>query len=407
MNQPSPKKRGAITALRRFGFKSDVFSTLPLRREQLDLFVGHEKEIARLRDGVYSMENCALVGEPGSGKSSLVEQLRAEIGRDFEVVSIAVPVADGAYFLKELLQQLLVTLNRKLLKKANFRALGMELRRGGDDLSKSKLKTMVLPLLSGYAKPLVVTVDDLEKIKADVNLHLNRTDATLVLLEEMKDILELGNVCFVFSLQKEFYGHVERMMASSGETTLLGLIKNIIPLDALSRKECYEVIKRRVLVDKSWKDPREAFADSAIAFAISRSEGNPRKLLFFLSEALYAAHCRGAKKVGFDDLFGPLNKFYRLDHVQKKVLFYLSEHPSASYDDEGLVASLPIDRKSVARRLAALLAKGFLEARFACDAVKKVYFLKGSGKQAEIQGESESRDKKRGPSKGPTRYEIG
>jgi predicted ATP-dependent serine protease len=161
MNKRSKKIKPPETALGNFGFKSDVFSTLPLRQEQLGFFIGHQEEVDRLRDGIFSRENCALVGEPGSGKSSLMERVRAELKRDCEVVSIGVPVADGAYFLRELLQQLLVSLNRKLLKRVNFRSLGMELRREGDRLSKSKLKSMVLPLLQGYSKPLVIFVVDL------------------------------------------------------------------------------------------------------------------------------------------------------------------------------------------------------------------------------------------------------
>ncbi len=407
MKKAARKRSAPDTSLRHFGFKRDVLSTLPLRRDQLELFIGHDAEIRRLRDGVNSLENCALVGEPGSGKSSLMERLRAEIKREYQVVSIGVPVADGAYFLKELLQQLLVTLNRKLLKRVNFRSLSMELRREGDHLSKSKLKTMVVPLLTGYPKPLIIFVDDLEKIKSDVGLHLNRADATLVLLEEMKDVLEIENVCFVFSLQKEFYGHVERMMAGFGETTLLGLIKNIIRVRALSNDECYQLVAKRVTADKSGQASQGIFAESTLRFAVSRCEGNPRKLIFFLSEALYNAYRRGAKKVAFEDLFVFLNRFYRLDEVQKRILFYLSEKEPVSYDDPGLVASLSIDIKSIARRLAGLLGKGFLEAHFSRGAMKKEYFLKGRKPSEAAAEQAGSRGGDTKSEKTSIRYKIG
>jgi len=407
MNKRVKKSKPPKTALGSFGFKSDIFSTLPLRQEQLAFFIGHQEEVDRLKDGIFSHENCALVGEPGSGKSSLMERVRAEMKRDCQVVSVGVPVADGAYFLRELLQQLLVSLNRKLLKRVNFRSLGMELRREGDRLSKSKLKTMVMPLLQGYSKPLVIFVDDLEKVKADVERHLNRTDATMVLLGEMKEVLELENVSFVLSLQKEFYGHVERMMASSGETTLLGLIKNIIEIKPLSDSECRRLLKERMTSESAWKDSEEVFAESAIRFAISRCEGNPRKLLFFLSEAIYNAYRRKAKTVSFEDLFAFLNRFYRLDDTHQKLLEYLSEHDAVSYDDAGITKALPVDGKSIARRLESLLAKGYLETTFDTVKARKRYSLKGRKAALESPGPAEGSARKRRTKKGAIRYEIG
>ena len=384
----------------------DVFSTLPLRSDQLDLFIGHTEEIERLRDGVYSGENCAVVGEPGSGKSSLLERLRSEIEGQLETVAIGVPLADGAYFLRELLQQLLVSLNRKLLKRVNIRSISQDLQRGGETLSKNKLKTLVVPLIEKYPKPLAIFVDDLEKIHSDVGQHLSRSNATLVLLEEMKDVFELSNAAFVLSLQSEFYGHLERMMVGSGETTLLGMIKNVVQVHSFGVEECSELVQRRVSFESRQRGIDEVFSPPALKFAISRCEGNPRKLLFFLSEALYAAHRRGSDKVGYDDLFDCLNRFYKLDEVNRKILFFLAGHEGIVHDDELLSKSLPIDSKSIARRLETLHGKGFVDGCFDKKALKKLYYLKGLMPSRDGRQEKRIAAGGKGKREGPTRYEI-
>lgn len=108
----SSKRPGdkANAAYRHFGLKTDPFTTLSLQKHNLDYFVGREAIIDRLTSAMVSVSNVGLAGEPGVGKSSLLQLLRDQVPNEFYSVSIGVPLDDASYFLSELLREILVVI---------------------------------------------------------------------------------------------------------------------------------------------------------------------------------------------------------------------------------------------------------------------------------------------------------
>src|ERR1700677_1291196 len=110
-NKPAAPSKTANTAFAHFKLKLDPFSTLSLRPQNLDCFVGREFLIDRLCSALFSLSNVGLAGEPGVGKSSLMRAVQSRVPEgQFYSVSIGVPIDDAGYFLNELLKEMLVVI---------------------------------------------------------------------------------------------------------------------------------------------------------------------------------------------------------------------------------------------------------------------------------------------------------
>ena len=102
----------ANTAFAHFKLKLDPFTTLSLRPQNLDFFIGREFLIDRICSTLFSLSNVGLAGEPGVGKSSLMRAVQSRVpASQFHSVSIGVPIDDAGYFLNELLKEMLVVIS--------------------------------------------------------------------------------------------------------------------------------------------------------------------------------------------------------------------------------------------------------------------------------------------------------
>src|SRR5579883_1579859 len=148
------------TAYRHFGLKVDPFTTLSLQGHNLDYFVGRSALINRLLSAMFSVYNIGVAGEPGVGKSSLLQLLKSRVPKDFYCVSIGVPLDEASYFLSELLREILVSIPS--VPGVNFKEVGRRLENEG--LTKNAVFSIIRSITSRLKKPLLVFVDDLEKI---------------------------------------------------------------------------------------------------------------------------------------------------------------------------------------------------------------------------------------------------
>lgn len=372
-------KRGPAVnaAYKHFGLKTDPFTTLSLQKSNLDYFVGREELIDRLSSALFSVSNVGVAGEPGVGKSSVLQLLRNGVPSSFHCVSIGVPLDDAAYFLRELLREMLVVIPK--VPGLNLQEIGRRLEK--EDLSKNAVLSLVRSIVSRLKKPLLVFVDDLEKIKGDRVQHLTRSERTLQLLEELKSLLELSNAAFVMALQEEFYAKVSQVVKEGAEPTVLGLFKHMVLVERFTQKELKEILALRLKRAGFKKNVEEFLEPEALTLALSLASGNCRRFIFLLSEGMYRGYRRKGSRVEFQDLFEAVNEHLKLDLVCKKLLYFLSKSGRAVASNSDLQAFMGLDMISIARRLEMLSKNRLAEMVDIADGVK-VYALPGSRETA-------------------------
>ncbi len=365
-------KSRADAAYSHFHLKTDPFTTLSLQKQNLDYFVGREALIDRLSSSLFSLSNVGLAGEPGIGKSSLMRLLQTKVPSRFYCVSIGVPMDDAHYFLSELLREILVVIPR--LPGVDLKEVARRFET--EELSKNAVFSIIRSIVSKLKKPLLIFVDDLEKIKSDRIQHLTRSERTLQLLEEIKQLLELSNVSFVVSLQEEFYSKVQSVVQESGDPTVLGLFKNIVLVEKFSSTELKEILARRLKQAGYPKELDRFFEAEALVLALALAGGNPRRFLYLLSEGMYRGFQRKGDKVEFQDLFEAVNEHLKLDRVCRKLLYFLAKSGRAVASNSDLQSFMNMDMISIARRLEVLSKHRLAEMVEVVDGVK-VYALPG------------------------------
>jgi hypothetical protein len=373
MKKKPAQRRPHLTAFRHFGLRNDPFTTLSLQGHNLDYFVGRKALVDRLSSAFFSLSNVGVAGEPGVGKSSLMQLMRSRVPKEFHAVTIGVPLDDATYFLSELLRETLVIIP----KVPGLKLEEVSRRMEKEALSKNLIFSIIKNIILHLKKPLLVFVDDLEKIKGDRIHHLTRSERTLQILEELKPLLELPNVAFLMALQEEFYSKVSDVVKEGAEPTVLGLFKNIVLVEKFSKTELTAILSLR-LEKAGFKGSRESFLEpEALTLALALSAGNARRFLFLLSEAMYCSFKRGGDRVEFQDLFDSVNEYLKLDLVCKKLLYFLAKSGRAVASNSDLQSFMGLDMISISRRLEILSKNRLAEVAEVADGVK-VYTLPGS-----------------------------
>ena len=361
----------AHAAYSHMGLSRDPFTTMALPEGRLADFVGRGIQADRLAAALFALHNVAVAGEPGSGKSSLLQLVRSRIPKDFHVVSIGVPVDDPAYLLQELLQELTSVL-------PSPRTLRVSGKRPKGDASALKFSalTQVKRLVAEARKPVLMFVDDLEKIQGDRVAHLTRSERTLQVLERLKGLFEMPNAALALSLQDEFHAKVREVVKAGADPTVLGLFKTVVRVEPLAPPELRQVVERR-LQGAGWKKRTDEFFDpETLNLAVALSHGNPRRLMFLLSEALDRAFLRRGPRVEYQDLFEAMNEHLDLDQVCKKLLFFLAKSGRAMASNLDLQAFMGLDSVSLNRRFEILVKTRLAERANVSDG-SFVYALPG------------------------------
>jgi hypothetical protein len=370
---------GFQAAYKHFGLTSDPFTTLSLQAHNLDYFVGRKALLDRMSSALFSLSNVGVAGEPGVGKSSLMQMLRSRVPSGFYCVFIGVPRDDAAYFLSELLREMLVVIPR--VPGLNLKEVGRHLETG--DLHKNAVLFVIKTIVSKLDKPLLVFVDDLEKIKGDRIQHLTRSERTQQLLEELKPLLEMPRTAFVIALQEEFYSKVSLVVKEGAEPTVLGLFKHMVMVERFSHEALKEALAWR-LKHAGFKGESEEFLEpEALTLALSMSMGNPRKFFYLLSESMYRGFTRKGKRVEFQDLFEAVNEHYKLDMNYKKLLYFLAKSGKAVATNPDLQSFTGLDMISISRRLEMLSKQQLAEMVDVADGTK-VYGLIGERETAAL-----------------------
>jgi len=370
----SSPKRVCRAAYEHFSLRHDPFTTLSLQPHNLGYFIGREREADRLSAALFALHNVGLAGEAGSGKSSLLQKVKSRVMKDHHAVVMGSPKDDPSYFLTELLREMLLVLPRSRRDFSKDWEKKLQLEKPG----KNMLLSMVKRLASSAKKPFLVFADDLEKIQGDRVAHWTRSERTLQVLEELKPVFELPRMAFAVSLQDEFYAKVRDVVREGADPAVLGLFKTVVRLEPFGRDELKRLVEARLEAAGFRWGASRFFEPEALGLALALSHGNPRRILFLLSEATDRAFFRGGSKVTFLDLFEAVNEHLRLDEVCRKLLFFLAKSGRTMATNGDLQGFLGLDAVSLNRRFE-ILVKNRLAERLDVAGGSFVYGLPGSG----------------------------
>ena len=401
MKKRKTKTPKPATAFRHFGLSLDPFTTLALQKHNLDYFIGRQALVDRLSSSLFALGNVGVAGEPGMGKSSLMQFLQQSVPAAYHRISIGVPLDDARYFLCELLREILVQVPK--VPGLNLREISRRME--SEALSKNVLLSLIKTLAAKSPKPFLVFVDDLEKIKGDRVQHLTRSERTLQLLEELKPLLELPQMAFAISLQEEFHAKVASVVREGAEPTVLGLFKNVVLVEGFTHGQMRQLLETR-LQKAGFKGGAEKFLEpEALILSLALAGGNPRRFLFLLSEGMYRGFARRGSRVEFQDLFEAVNEHLKLDLVCKKLLYFLAKSGRAVASNQDLQAFMGLDMISIARRLEILTKNRLAEMVEVADGMK-VFALPGSGEKKVLGGETPPASRVTRSLSGEKQYEL-
>lgn len=370
--------------VRYWGLARNPFRDAPLTGSRLSLFTCRDEEVADLRDALESPLT-GIHGSLGVGKTSFLNMAADEI-RDkdgFSVVGIDLGACSKSNHYIEMLRFLLVEQKSGAFKlKSGVIDVNLELKRLDATLTETKrssagvnaflkgeiaeahsaetakhsnesAKNMILTILKHVLSPLVLLVDDIERIKYTMK-EKEYFNAVADFVTTFKDISnEL--VAIVVTLDNYFAKHiVEERNRGFGEFSFS--FGELIELSNFSPQELTQVLFVR-LRDSGWKTSLADFIDEeAFWLLVESTAGHPRKAFNAIRGAMKYVHRKGLPRVlDKEAILSGLKKAHLpIDSVNSSIISFLKKEGAVSASNSDLQAAANLTRNPLAERLKTL-----------------------------------------------------
>ncbi|HDS09933.1 MAG TPA: ATP-binding protein [Firmicutes bacterium] len=427
------------------GLSLEPFTTLALNEDSLKYFIGRERMITDMGNLILDHQNFGITGAPGTGKTTILNILKKNLMEQkvftkvHKIISFNFTIANSADFLKRFLFILLENLEPKDISKINLRKISddflfttglqeflrslvryeptkeldsYQILRLYSDFIKTELKEkdaskvisfispenllfLIVKILKNLKKHVVFFVDDMDKVIHDPLTNNTSEDRLASLLFELKDLMELSQTTWVFTLPINFYEKYKINPSIPQTTSFLGIFSDIFLLHNFSRKRTVEMFRVR-LESSDFKGKIIDFIDSyALNLLLDLSRGNPRLFLYFLRKAYkYKEEClkRGEteesvpgnetgkektpdSRIKINHILSSIDYIFNLDERNKKILAYIAYKQKTDSNDHGLQETTGLDRLAINRRLKELTENGILD-YFLDQYGKRIYITK-------------------------------
>jgi len=362
--------------------------TTPLQEHEKKLFVGRQKELSHVLGLIESGLNCAVSGSPGTGKTTFLNRLDSEIKKKYAVVRLSMPVADTAYFYKKILYALtdlipeehteikeklaytqeVETLIRFLFKGETHSSLEEEqmLSLLGTLLKRQELwrhqlfsieemRRASVKLIKAVGKKVVFLVDDLDKALGEDSPRGSVPQRLLAFFLENHEVLNSGKSVWIFSLSKDFYDDMQGFIQAEVKSGLLAIVNDIIPLPVFTENEF-----RELLFSRMDGIPQTFFTEDALRLFFGLAKGNPRILMFLLTQMLHAFPEKKDIVLTAADILDLLKDSLSLDEKSTAIMQRASEDSYVMAGDNRLKEATGLDTVSLALRMSDLASKKLL-----------------------------------------------
>ena len=290
--------------------------TALLSETENDLFIGRNDDYNRIFDLIESGCNCAVAGQPGIGKTSMLKRLERQLSEKYTVIYLSMPTTDPEMFLRKLLFSLSVayadtipseyrgkllytqeiqTLARGLLygetlgerEEKKILSFLRELIKTDEEIpyrlfTAEDMKQVCGKILSDIPKKLVIIVDDLDKVfSRSINESRDQVERLYLFLTEISDLLHMPKTVWLLSLHGEIFENLEKYVFIQNDSVLLSYINEIIPLKPFSVEE-----SRKILEKRASGKVFDIFSRGAFRLLLACSKGNPRLLIYAASKTI-------------------------------------------------------------------------------------------------------------------------
>lgn len=294
------------------------------------LFVGRADALQRIERSLRSGLNCLVVGDPGSGKTSLVRALMFRVhqgGGDLRVLYVRAAAMRTAAGVLE-----------AVLAAASRHALQSPGAAGGDAAATDLLSRLITAIVDGAPVPTVIVVDD---VMADAGMEL------------------FG------ALRDELWQVDARWLVTASTVQAAGLLRppadvffeTRVRLEPLTGPEVDQALRRRL------DDPRSPAADALIAAATQAGPLTPRRLLEVARELAVETTVGGT---GFTTVQGLRERTSALTAMSRPARMLAQELESlgwASASDQRLLDQLGWTRPRVVQVIGELEKGGLVQMR--------------------------------------------
>lgn len=337
-----------------FGIKEPLFKTAELKGNDIQRFVNRDAEKLSLRSALECSQSFAIIGDTGTGKSSLMLKFREEISGDYytDYVYFSMNATTEAEmkveFFRIILSRLLILIieNDELLdcfdpkeiafetKRVNVSITMEEIERKqleitpeveahlqnlmlrsilpiqvnaklqgkiGKETQKvealkyekhteSTLRQSIIKLLHKLPAPVVLFIDEMDRIIKAIRPTHNWLEEVINLLKFSSELIVGENLLFVFALQPEIHEFFVKADRGESDDAILRYVpafKRISGFDlSLAKEAVAESLKFAGYKGK----PEDLFQTGVLELILSTVKNNPRRFMLYLLDLTKLAY---------------------------------------------------------------------------------------------------------------------
>jgi len=360
MKLPTEKKG----ILEFFGIDEPFFKTSELKGKDLQRFVDRKDELLDLRTARDYKQNYALIGESGTGKSSLLLKFQQEINEEYYTDYIYFSMIAGTdkdmkeKFFRDILTRLLILIieNDQLLDcfdpkeiyfentrlnfsisiedlvkkhveispelEANFHNLLMgsilsgrladKLRDKAGKVSRESLtpcytchteltlRMTIGKLTQKLPSPVVLFIDEMDRIIKTVRPNENWMDEVIKLLRFASEIMTNDNLVFIFALQPEIHDIFVKADRVEGDDSILRYVPAFKKIEGFDMEFAMEAVVESLKFCGYKGKPGDLFQGNVIEVVLSVVKNNPRQVMRYLTELTKLAYKKNQSIVSMD-----------------------------------------------------------------------------------------------------------
>jgi len=347
-----------------FGVQRPLFVQGVLQDEDLQRFVDRVSLLKYFEATIDIGQNCAIIGEQGSGKSSFLVKLRHllndSIFGDYLQFSFPLEESDKSrlHFLRVILRSILniIVRNDRLFSRFTPEDITFEIERLEysiivEDYSKTqkavdgtleagikdnlwkvlipaefkaKLSTKreketgksekkeypihnentlfnsILKLLEKIDEPVVLFIDELDKVGRYPLESPEWDKEVMKILELSREIMLASKLILVFALQNQLYEKLRMAEMNKGDVSILGLINAFKKLEGFDLQFAGEAVAANLKYAGYKGSVEDLFQHGVIEIALAETDGNPRLFMHYLIELTKYAYLDQQQKISLE-----------------------------------------------------------------------------------------------------------